>query len=160
MERKPIRFNIALQSDATLNSQYYTPITKTAANRVTWRVDYDNLFDGNQFLYDKCRLRFNLVCSSATGGLPWDLNIGYLCATFPGTHPQNSNGLILGLISPRGSSSNATYDVSATNDIGVDINPRLLTGVQPLTITMMDSLGAVMTNVNQNYILEFVFELY
>jgi hypothetical protein len=158
---KPIRFNIALSTDTTLNSQYYTPITKSGASRVTWRVDWDNLFDEYRFLYDKCRVRFNLLCTSATGALPWDSNIGYLCANLPGTYTQNSNGLILGLISPRGSSSNATYDVPSANDIGVDINHRLLMGVQPLTIVMMNSLGGVMANVtSQQYILELLFELY
>jgi hypothetical protein len=129
-------------------------------NNVTWLVDYDNLFNGRQQLFDFCRVRFQLL--NGYTGYTIASNQGYLSASFPTDfNAQTTNGCVLGLLIPFGPGPGiGVYLQNSQNDVGVDICHKQLNGVQPLTIQWINMSGELMPNVATQTVMELIFELY
>jgi hypothetical protein len=170
MERKesPETYTLSLCSSTSSTTGYYGPLGRTTVlSNLCWRIDWENLFEGRQNLFDHCRVRFNLVNVNANAALTYNQNIGYLSAEF-GTDYNGANTFgqtILGLISVRSPQvsglTGGAFIVDGRNDIGVDINPQQLTGVQDVFIRLIDAQNKLMTYTStNNFLLELMFELY
>jgi len=160
----PETYSLLLQSSATASAQNLVrPFPYTNKNNVTWRVNYDQLFNGRQELFEFCRVRFQLVEGSNVGST-LNQNQGYISASFSTDfNAQTTNGCILGLIVAQENTIGGTDGVfiaNGQNDVGVDINHKQLIGVQPLTIQWINSSGDGMSGITQDYSLEIMFEFY
>jgi hypothetical protein len=164
-KESPETYTIFLVSSTNASAlNLIKPLPYTNTNNITWRVNYDDLFNGRQELFEFCRVRYQLVNGSITG-LTLNDNQGYISANFPTDfNAQTTNGCILGIIAcqenPIVAGTPGVFIVEGQNDIGVDINHKQLTGVQPLNIQWINSSGNPMNIFTQNYSIELMFEFY
>jgi hypothetical protein len=138
------------------------PLPYSNVNNITWVVNYDELFHGRQELFEFCRVRFQLI---SFANLTHNNAYGIISTNLPSSFQnETGNGTYLGAIfndrNPLSTTTGA-YFQNGFNDIGVDINHKQLSGVQPLNIQLRRANGAFITGLTGlNYVLELYFELY
>lgn len=160
-KESPETYTILLQSDTGVPAiGLVKPFPYTNINNVTWRVDYDNLFNGRQELFEFCRVRFQLI--GGPGSYTPNNQRGYLTASLPTSfNAQTTIDTILGVINPTGESvGGGIFLLYGQGDIGVDIDHKQLTGIQPLNIKWAKVDNSLITGLTGYYSMELMFEFY
>lgn len=143
------------------------PLDKTNLSNVSWRADWDNIFNKENYNYKYCRVRFYLTSESFTASVPpsadWTNYCGYLAVSLPSSYnATTTNGTILGLISPSDSPVTGTnihcIIASTMSEIGVDIN--VPTSTQQLNISMINDNDFQFLTTFKEYQILLNFELY
>lgn len=143
----------------------------SAKNQVSWNINFDDLFKGDNDKYKNCRVRYNLVSTSWTSGSDeWGSYAGYLACNLASSQQLNRgfSGTALGLLVPSrvGSLDNSptttnAFNTSTLQENGVDITvPR---GLQQLQISFVQDnpTGSLMTwSTYPDWMLLLTFELY
>lgn len=156
--------------NTAITSAYYQA-QYTAKNQVSWNINFDDLFKGDNDKYKNCRVRYNLVSTAwASGADEWGSYVGYLACNLASAHQLNSgfSGTAFGLIVPSrvGSLDNSATTTNAFNsstlqDNGIDITvPRGLQQVQ-ISLVQDNPTGSLMTwSTYPDWMLFLSFELY
>ena len=128
-------------------SNYIVPITfvdnTSIKSNLTWIVDWDNLFRGNQKNYKRCSVQWALQSNSWTlAATNWETFTGILSSNLASQYGSTTNnGTLLGYVCPSASPVSATkvlYNMDTfPNANGVDINAPT-NGVSPLTLMFMN----------------------
>lgn len=137
------------------------PINKTKLGNITWNVDWNNLFRGNQNLYKNCRVRYSL--KSARSSLVYLNNIGVLTCSLSSNYNANTTpSTVLGLLKPKTcpdtTETGAIYDNSTIDEIGIDINIPSSSSYFTLSFLKYSDLS-IMSSVT-DYEIILYFELY
>jgi hypothetical protein len=142
--------------------QQAIPTNKTNLGNVSWNINFDDIFKGNQKLYKNCRVRYSL--KSIRGSLVWLNNIGFLGCSLSSSFNSIHTGYItiLGLISPINcpdtAETGAIYDLSTFDQKGVDIN--IPSSSSYLTISFVKYSDLTIMSSIADYQIILYFELY
>jgi hypothetical protein len=115
------------------------PLNKTNLANVTWMIDFNNLFQGNNSKFRRCTVRHKLISTGWAGSdTDWESYSGILCCNLPSTFASSTNnGTILNIINPQTISIGGTRHCYISNTLGyqtgVDIN--MPSGVFPVTFS-------------------------
>lgn len=162
-----------------LSTQISSPVSnnvvvldKSNLANVSWRVDWDSLFKGEQKNYKFCRLRYFLISNSFTASTPatndWINYSGYITVSLPSSFNANTTlGTIVGLNYPidcpiSGSGIHCLFS-STLSECGVNVNVSGLTGVQQLNIGLLSwstASSPQYISVAQEYQVLILFDLY
>lgn len=119
-------------------SNLVVPMNKTNLANVSWMIDFNNLFRGDQTKFRRCTVRYKLVSAGWTGAdANWESYGGLLVCTLPSSYASaTTNGTVLGLLYPETLPTAGTRHCyisdSLANQTGVDIN--MPSGVCPVSI--------------------------
>jgi hypothetical protein len=133
---------------------------------VSWQVDFDSLFNRENYNYKNCRLRYKLVSDPATNTTHIN-NKGVLVVSGLSSRytSKNTSGLVLDNIIPFESTMHGWFDITTMSDVGVDItvpyglsiiNPQLWDSGFGSTTTG----NTVLQTFTAHYTLVLSFELY
>ena len=143
---------------------YLVPIDATNKNRVSWMIDWDNLFRKEQYKYKRFELYWKLTSESwTTGASDWENYTGILTCNLPSSYGSVTNaGTILGIVNPSASPSVASkscYNIDTfMSSNGIDINCPA--GVFPLTLTFYnDDSMTIMSAMTSQYQIHLQIEL-
>jgi len=148
-------------------SNYVVPLSKTALGNCSWRVDFDNLFKGNERKYEHCRVRYALSTQTFAASSPatndWLNYSGYIAITLPTMYnAETTTGAILGMIYPSDSPITGTsihcVQASTMSESGVDI--IVPTGVQQMNVMMINDDQMSIMGTFPEYQILLTFELY
>lgn len=155
---------------ATTN-KFYQYSSKTTNAQVMWNINFDDLFQGDNKIYNKCRVRFQLTSTTwSAGANEWDAFTGFLTLSLPSKYQQvrGLNGSVLGMLTPQlvgnmNSAQTATnaYNVSTLATNGVDIN--VPTGLQSLYVNLYQdnsNQSLISWSADPEWMLLLTFELY
>ena len=147
-------------------------LDKTNLANVSWRVDWDSLFNGNQNKYKFCRVRYFLIGETFTASSPasndWTNYSGYITISLPSMFNASTTlGTIIGLTYPidcpiTGTGTHCMFS-NSLSESGVDINISGLTGVQQLNIGLLSwstNASPQFISTMQNYEIQISLELY
>jgi hypothetical protein len=147
-------------------------LNKNNLSNVSWRVDWDSLFHGEQNKYKFCRVRFFLMGEAFTASTPatndWNNYSGYLTVSLPSMFNASTTlGTILGLIHPidnpiTGTGNHCMF-INNLSECGVDINISGLSGVQQLNVGLLSWSTAASPQyitTMQEYQLLLTFDVY
>jgi hypothetical protein len=115
------------------------PMNKTNLANVTWMIDFNSLFKGDQTKFRRCSLRYKLVSTGWAGGDGnWESYSGILCCNLPSTYSSSTNnGTVLGLLYPQtlltGGARHCYISDTLSNQTAIDIN--MPSGVFPVTFS-------------------------
>lgn len=131
---------------------------------VSWNVDYDSLFNRENYNYKNCRLRYKLV-SDANTNISHVANNGVLAISGLGSINSSKNISIgvLDPIVPTIGSTHGWFNLSTMDEVGIDISmPYGLSVINP---QFWDSGfgangNAVLQTMTSQYSLVLSFELY
>lgn len=161
-------FTVWLSTQITSpTSNYVVPIDKSNLANCSWRIDWQNLFKGNEKEYKFCRVRYMLIGETFTASTPasndWTNYTGYLAISLPTSfQSETTNGSILGLTYPQDCpiTGTGTHCIlsSTMGEAGVDIN--VPTGVSQVNVQMISWTNNQLISTMQNYSLLLNFELY
>jgi len=140
-------------------------ISNTDKSNVSWLIDYDVMFNRENYKYENCRLRYKFVSDPATtASINHVANKGVLVAnglTSRNTS-KNTSSLVLDNIMPTTSSTHGWFDQTSMSDIGLDI--IMPYGLSSLNIQLWDNAFGASSSVLQifptDYTLILSFELY
>lgn len=163
----------SLLLNTAITSAYYQA-QYTAKNQVSWNINFDDLFKGDNEKYKNCRVRFNFISTAwTTGAGEWDAYTGYLTCSLPSAYQLNRgySGTALGLIYPTrvGSLDNSPTTTNAfsitTLDQGTQggVDITVPQGYQQLQICLVQDnpTGSLMTwGTFPDWQLLLLFELY
>lgn len=140
-------YTIYLTTQAAANS-IYAPIDETNLARVTWAINFNNIFNGN--VNKPAKVRFLLRSLSQNAVLTWANNLGTLRVQGLSTAFSNSqNGLLLGevypLDTPLATATAAIMYGDTTSTIGA--STIVPSGYQQLTLLFLDDAEAIQTNM-------------
>jgi len=141
-------------------------LNNTDKANVTWQVDFDSLFNRENYNYKNCRLRYKLVSDPATNTSHIN-NKGVLAINGLSSRytSKNTPYLVLDNLIPVASSTHGWFDITTMAEVGVDIvvpyglstiNPQLWDNGFGSTTTG----NAVLQTFTANYTLVLSFELY
>lgn len=148
-------------------SNAVVPLSKTTLGNCSWRVDFQNLFKGNEYKYEHCRVRYALSTNTFAASVPavndWLNYCGYVAITLPTMYnAETTVGAVLGIINPSDSPITGTsfHCVQSTTlgECGVDI--IVPTGVQQLNVLMVNDDQMSIMSTFQEYQILLTFELY
>ena len=162
-----------------LSTQISSPVSnnvvvlnKSNLANVSWRVDWESLFKGEQKNYKFCRLRYFLISDTFAASTPasndWINYGGYITVSLPSMYNANTTlGTIVGLNSPidcpiSGTSLHCLFS-STLAECGVDVNVSGLTGVQQLNVGLLSWSTAASPQylaTGQEYQILLTFDLY
>lgn len=134
----------------------------------SWQVDYDSLFNGENYKFKNCRLRYKLRSNPITS-LGHITGFGTLVINGLSSqnNSKNTSGLVADNIIPSASTTHGWYDLTTMDEIGIDIIvPYGLSTINPqfwdLSFGSKDSLNPpqFITNFTATYTLILSFELY
>lgn len=136
------------------------PLNKTNLSNVTWLVDFNSLFRGNQTKYNRCTLKYKLTSSSFDpAGTDWDTKQGILTCNLPCAYGSSTNnGTVLGLLYPQTSligGPNHCFISDTLETQGVEINvPQT---IQAVTFSFMndDALTFIDNTADWQILLQF-----
>jgi hypothetical protein len=140
------------------------PINKTNLNNVSWNIDFNSLFRGQQMKHQNCRVRFQLNSNTwAASSTDWNDYLGYLSANLQSQYNAATTiGTFLGVVSPQDSPTTGTsvhvYSVSTLEQHGVDIIAP--TNVQTLTLQFVNDDSLTLITTIPEYTILLQFELY
>jgi hypothetical protein len=141
------------------------PVYKTNLANVSWNIDFNSLFRGQQLKHKNCRVRFSLNSQSWTAGgaSDWAAYSGYLSANFQTQYNATTTfGTFLGMVTPEDSpitgSGNHVYVVSSLEQQGVDIIAP--TDVQTLNLQFINDDSQTLITAVPEYAILLQFELY
>lgn len=96
-----------------------------------WLVDWDTFFRGDNYNYDKCRIRFNLVSEAVTSAnFSYTNAMGVLSSSFAGQYTFGGPGTVLGLLTPSTIATDInekSVNVSCNNSTPALQNPTIVT---------------------------------
>lgn len=130
-----------LYLNTALTNAYSKPMDATNLANVTWNINFDDLFGGDNTRYTSCYVRMHLISDTWASGLTdWSDYVGYVSCSLSSIYQQqrNQNGTILSLLYPKMGANTiqgsvVCYDVSTMDTKGVQINiPR---GASPFSIS-------------------------
>lgn len=140
-------YSIYLTTQAAANS-IYAPVDETNYARVSWMINYDQIFNSN--VNKPAKVRFVLRSLSQASVLTWANNLGTLRAQGLSTAFSNSqNGLLLGEVYPidnpvAGNPNHIMYgDTSDT----IGASTIIPSGYRQLTLLFLDDAEAIQTNL-------------
>lgn len=156
---------------ATTN-KYYQYSSKNTNASVMWNINFDDLFNGDNKIYNKCRLRYQFTSNAWTSVQgEYDKYTGYLTTSLPSKYQQvrGLNGSVLGIINPQyvgnlDASTNVyknSYNVSTLTTNGIDIN--VPSGLQPLYVNLYQdnsNQSLISWSTEPEWMLLLTFELY
>jgi hypothetical protein len=158
--------------NTAITSAYYKA-QYTNLNQVSWNINFDDLFKGDNEKYKNCRVRYNLISTVWIAGTDeWGAYAGYLTCNLPSSKQltQSYSGTALGLIYPTrvGGLNNGgdytisnAFNISTLQEGGIDISvPQ---GLQQLQISLVQDnpTGALMTwGTYPHWMILLSFELY
>ena len=122
-----------------------------------WIINWDDLFKGYNYQYDKCRVRYSLVSEQKSDGtFAWSNNIGYLSANFASNYTSSANqNAILGLVYPQTVSTeqsdtltiiSGTPASTAINSIAFQTSVGTINGATTATGTQSSRTTAILSN--------------
>jgi hypothetical protein len=153
----------------------YNPISDYVNNKTTvsWNINWDNVFQGDNLNYKFCAVRYHLSSDKidiTAGTNDWNTNTGLLVASFTSKYQENrgANGVVLDIINPSyypnasaGTMSMAYNQSTLSAGKGLDIN--VPTGTQILTINLNNDIifpSALPISSTVAWNLFLTFELY
>ena len=162
-----------------LSTQISSPVSnnvvvldKSNLANVSWRVDWESLFKGEQKNYKFCRLRYFLMSNTFAASTPaandWLNYSGYITVSLPSMYNANTTlGTIVGINYPidcpiTGTSTHCLFS-STLQEVGIDVNVSGLTGVQQLNVGLLSwstASSPQYISVGQEYQILLTFDLY
>lgn len=140
-------------------------INNTDKANVSWLIDYDVLFNRENYKYENCRLRYRFFSHPGTiANISHVTNNGVLVANGLNSRhvSKNTSALVLDNVTPTTSSSHGWFQISSMDEVGLDIIVPY--GLSSLNIQLWDGAFGAPTSVLQNfptdYTLILAFELY
>jgi len=78
------------------------PVSRSNLANVSWLIDFNGLFKGDQHKFRRCTIRHKLTSEGWTGADGnWESYTGILCCTLPSSYTASTtNGTVLGLLYP------------------------------------------------------------
>ena len=151
-------------STQTPAGSLYAPINTNNFSIITWQVNWNALYGGQNFEGEErsARVKFNLRSLSQSAVLTDANNTGVLAIQGISNQYSNSqNGLVLGFVNPAnepvGAGTNHILVGDSLETLGVQCN--LPIGYAPISVLLLDRTGALMTNTtNYQLILQFEME--
>ena len=151
-------------STQTPAGSLYAPINTNNFSIITWQVNWNALYGGQNFEGEErsARVKFNLRSLSQSAVLTDANNTGILAVQGLSNQYSNSqNGLVLGFVNPAnepvGGGTNHILVGDSLETLGVQCN--LPIGYAPISVLLLDRTGALMTNTtNYQLILQFEME--
>jgi hypothetical protein len=116
------------------------PINKTNLANVSWLIDFNGLFNGDQHKFRRCTMRHKLTSEGWVGADGnWEAYTGILCCTLPSSFTASTtNGTVLGLLYPTTLPTGGTRHCYVSDTFGdqngVEIN--MPSGVVPVSFSI------------------------
>lgn len=164
MSSKPFHLYLSTYITQPTNN-LIVPFDKTNLQNVTWLLDFNNLFRGENHKYKRCILRHKLISDGWAGAdSDWQNYQGIFTCNMPSNcGSATNNGTLLNNLAPATISTGGTRHYYASNTLDHQCGVEIIMpqGSQYVTFSFVndDTINLINNPLAPNYILILQFEL-